>query len=149
MSTKAAFLQNAVKPAEKLADRQFMGQGKLLPRKSYPTSKAGDVLMNRRLTTGVLLAGFLLLVSPGAFAQQPKGTMQSGRSAEGTLTVTATVMASVGLVAGPDGEQRMIVANAADPRDNVSTLQPVVRVNLMPLANNTETPKVEKKSLKN
>ena len=105
--------------------------------------------MNRRLTTGGLLAGFLLFVSPGAFAQQPKGTMQSGRSAEGTLTVTATVMASVGLVEGPDGEQRMIVANAADPRDNVSTLQPVVRVKLMPLANNGQTPKVEKKGSKN
>ncbi|HEY1937557.1 MAG TPA: hypothetical protein VGJ33_06465 [Candidatus Angelobacter sp.] len=104
--------------------------------------------MNRRFTTGVL-AGFLLLVSSGAFAQQPKRTMQSGRSAEGTLTVTATVMASVGLVTGPDGEQRMIVANAADPRDNVSTFQPVVRVKWMPLANNRETPKVEKKGPKN
>ena len=39
--------------------------------------------------------------------------------------MTATVVTSVGLVIGPDGEPRMVVANAADPADNVSTLQAV------------------------
>jgi len=37
------------------------------------------------------------------------------------------------LVVDPDGEQRMIVANAVDPKDNVSRLQPVVAVALRPV----------------
>ena len=56
------------------------------------------------------------------------------------MTVTATVVSSVGLVVGPDGEQHMIVANASDPRDNVSRLQPVVTVKLTPVADR-ENPK--------
>jgi hypothetical protein len=51
-------------------------------------------------------------------------------SAQGNLTVTATVVASVGVVIGPDGEQRLIFANAADPSDNVSRLQAVRTVAL-------------------
>jgi hypothetical protein len=52
------------------------------------------------------------------------------QGAQGNLTVTVTVVASVGVVIGPDGEQRLIVANAADPSDNVSRLQPVPTVAL-------------------
>jgi len=62
---------------------------------------------------------------------------------EGRLTVTATVVSSVGLVVGPDGEQRLVVANAVDPRDNVSRLQPVVMVKLTPVAD--AAPKTKKK----
>lgn len=66
----------------------------------------------------------VLLWGMQAFTQQP--IFSSARSgAEGRLTVTATVVSSVGLVMGPDGEQRIIVANAVDPRDNVSRLQSV------------------------
>lgn len=46
--------------------------------------------------------------------------------------VTTTVVSSVGLVTGPNGEQRVVIANAADPKDNVSRLQLVVTV--MPMA---------------
>ncbi|MGC2697912.1 MAG: hypothetical protein WA738_19165 [Candidatus Angelobacter sp.] len=44
------------------------------------------------------------------------------QSSRGDLSVTATVVASVGLEIGPDGKQRLVVANASDPRDNVSRL---------------------------
>jgi hypothetical protein len=77
---------------------------------------------------GALLAGILL---SSAWAQQP-GVPRTPGSAQGTLSVTCTVATSVGLVIGPDGAPRMIVANAADPRDNVSKLEPVVMVKLTP-----------------
>jgi len=41
---------------------------------------------------------------------------------QGTLTVTATVVTSVGIIAGPNGEQILVVANAPDSADNVSQL---------------------------
>jgi hypothetical protein len=46
---------------------------------------------------------------------------QSGR---GELTVTATIVASVGVQFGPDGIPTLIVANAPDPKDNISQLLP-------------------------
>jgi hypothetical protein len=45
-----------------------------------------------------------------------------GASSEGKLTVTATVVTSVSLVTDADGTQRILIANAPDPADNVSTL---------------------------
>jgi hypothetical protein len=45
-----------------------------------------------------------------------------GASSEGRLTVTATVVTSVSLVTDADGTQRILIANAPDPADNVSTL---------------------------
>lgn len=45
-------------------------------------------------------------------------------SAEGTLTVTATLIASANLIIEPDGKQKIVIANAPDPRDNVSRLLP-------------------------
>jgi hypothetical protein len=91
----------------------------------------------------MLFAGMLLILP--ATAQQLTPTPVTKGSAEGTLTVTATVVSSVGLVVGPDGEQRMVVANAADPRDNVSTLQPIIKVQLTTVASNGETHKPVKK----
>lgn len=41
-------------------------------------------------------------------------------SPQGQLTVTATVITSVSLVTDISGEQRLVVANAPDPADNVS-----------------------------
>jgi hypothetical protein len=75
----------------------------------------------------------LLLAGASAYGQQPTLARAAGGTGEGRLTVTLTVVSSVGLVTGPDGEQRMIVANAADARDNVSRLQPVVAVALTPV----------------
>jgi hypothetical protein len=57
------------------------------------------------------------------FAQQPKsGVPLTGASTQGTLTVSVTVVTSVGLVIGSDGEPRIVVANSVDPKDNVSSL---------------------------
>jgi hypothetical protein len=62
-----------------------------------------------------------------AFGQQVQSrTQKPGGSAEGTLTVTATVVSSSGLVIGPDGQLRVIVANAADPKDTPSHLPEAV-----------------------
>jgi hypothetical protein len=87
-------------------------------------------------------AGILLLYGLQSFAQHTSSP--PGGGGEGHLTVTATVVSSVGLVVGPDGEQRMVVANSADPRDNVSRLQ-TVTVKMTPVA---EVPKVKVKKKK-
>jgi hypothetical protein len=97
-----------------------------------------------KLISRILPAGILLLYCLQPFAQRAASPTGNG-GAEGRLTVTATVVSSVGLVVGPDGEQRMVMANAADPRDNVSRLQPVVMVKLTPVA---ETLKVKVKKKK-
>ena len=61
----------------------------------------------------------LLFLSISAVAQSNgKG------STEGTLTVTATLVASANLIIESDGKQEMVIANAPDPRDNVSRLLP-------------------------
>jgi hypothetical protein len=94
----------------------------------------------------VLPAGLLLcsLCTSGQQPRPPAGTVRTVAGGdEGRLTVTATVVSSVGLVVGPDGEQRLVVANAVDPRDNVSRLQPVVMVKLTPVAD--AAPKTKKK----
>ena len=46
-------------------------------------------------------------------------------SAQGTLTVTMTVVTSTGVMMEPDGEPQIVAANAVDPKDNVSHLDPV------------------------
>ncbi len=79
-----------------------------------------------------------------AFAQQP-GIRPTGNGAEGRLTVTATVVSSVGLVVSPEGEQQIIIANAADPKDNVSRLQPAMRVQLTPVADGDKRKPAKKK----
>jgi len=91
--------------------------------------------MPSRLTLAALLAAVLLWASRGftqqGFSQQPSmGHAGAPSAAQGNLTVTATVVASVGVVIGSDGEQRLIVANAVDPSDNVSRLQAVRTVAL-------------------
>jgi hypothetical protein len=47
-----------------------------------------------------------------------------GKFAQGSLTVTATVVSSVGVLIGPNGEQVLVVANAP-ARDNMVALTPV------------------------
>jgi hypothetical protein len=101
----------------------------------------GGKLISRALYAGVLLCCVRVA------AQQPILPPRAHGGAEGRLTVTATVVSSVGLVVGPDGEQRMIVANAADQKDNVSRLQPVVAVKLAPVADAKSSPKSIKKKL--
>ena len=96
------------------------------------------------LTFGTLLAGILVFPCMQASSQQPAFLPGAAHGAQGQLTVMATVVSSVGLVTGPDGEQRMIAANAADPADNVSRLQMVRMVSLTPVA---DIKAVEKKKL--
>ena len=60
----------------------------------------------------------------GAHAQSAgtlQGPAQAG-SARGELTITLTVVSSVGLVTGPDGVQRLVLANAPEA-DNVSAMK--------------------------
>lgn len=70
----------------------------------------------------ILLAGIVL---PSSAPAQTKSlpvvnlAAQPG-SAQGQLTVTLTVVSSVGIVLDENGQPRLIVANAADPADNVS-----------------------------
>jgi hypothetical protein len=71
---------------------------------------------------GVVLAGIAFFALLNASAQQIQRSQRSG-TAEGTMTVTATVVSSTGVVIGPDGQQRIIVANAADPRGSASLWQ--------------------------
>ncbi|HEU4416309.1 MAG TPA: hypothetical protein VFT65_16090 [Candidatus Angelobacter sp.] len=80
------------------------------------------------LKFGVLAAA--LFFGTSTFAQQ--GFPGTRQSVQGQLTVVATVVSSVGMVVGPDGEQRLIVANAVDPRDNVSRLQTVRLAGIQP-----------------
>jgi hypothetical protein len=72
----------------------------------------------------IILSSFLLLPCLNISAQQGSSVLHPPirGAAQGDLTVTATVVSSVGLVIGPDGQQKLVVANAADPGDNVSSL---------------------------
>lgn len=80
-----------------------------------------------RFRLGVLFAGIVSFSWVNAPAQQIQDRPQRpAGSAEGSLAVAATVVSSAGLVIGPDGRQRLIVANsAAGPADNGSYLQVV------------------------
>ena len=66
-------------------------------------------------TNRVLLMVVITTLADGSAAAQ-------ATHAQGQLTVSATVITSVSIVTGPDGQQRLIIANAADPADNVSHL---------------------------
>jgi hypothetical protein len=64
----------------------------------------------------------IVVLSVYASAQKAPSSVHSG-SAEGELTVTMTVVASVGIVMDDQGQPKVIVANAADSGDNVSFLE--------------------------
>ena len=82
-------------------------------------------MRKRRIQTRLALLLAVVAVSiVGAQAQgapQAQGPSQA-RSPRGELTVTLTVVSSVGLVTGPDGVRRLVLANAPDPADNVSRI---------------------------
>jgi hypothetical protein len=70
-----------------------------------------------------MLATFVLilaLLSNLAMAQ-----MSGKGSGEGKLIVTATVAASASLTVEPDGQMRMVIANAPAPGDAVSRFVPL------------------------
>ncbi len=88
-----------------------------------------------KLKSGVFLAGIAFFAWANAPAQQiqPRPQRPAG-SAEGTLAVTATVVSSTGVVIGPDGQQRIIVANAADQKGNALPLQVEQQVKVVTLS---------------
>jgi hypothetical protein len=59
---------------------------------------------------------FVLLPFNIANPQSQQG--QSGRTAKGSLAVTANVVPSVWLVMEPEGKRDVVVANAPDPKDS-------------------------------
>lgn len=72
---------------------------------------------------------FCISLAPRADAQQrgqpaTAGSLD-GKSAQGTLTVTATVVPSVGIVIGPNGEQVIVVANAPAEDNILAAMQTV------------------------
>jgi hypothetical protein len=79
----------------------------------------------KQLAATVFLFLVFLACNSLAHAQVRGGTSYGGTSAQGTLTVTVTVVTSVGVITGPNGEQKVVIANAADPADNVSWLQAI------------------------
>jgi hypothetical protein len=70
-----------------------------------------QVIVKRR--SKILITLLAALLSSSALAE----------AANGTLAVTASVQTSVALVIEPNGRQRIVIANAADPRDNTSRLE--------------------------
>ncbi len=57
-----------------------------------------------------------------AAAQQYRAQAnQASNQAQGSLTITCTVVASAELVIGADGEQHLVVANAVAPADKMLT----------------------------
>jgi hypothetical protein len=87
------------------------------------TNVLNQTKSQRQLAATVFLFLVFLACNSPAHAQVRGGTSYGGTSAQGTLTVTATVVTSVGVITGPNGEQKVVIANAADPADNVSWLQ--------------------------
>jgi hypothetical protein len=70
-----------------------------------------QMIVKRRTKIGITLLAALL------------SSLSCAEAANGTLAVTASVQTSVALVMEPDGSQRIVIANAADPRDNTSRLE--------------------------
>jgi hypothetical protein len=84
------------------------------------TNVLNRIAPRKQLAATVFL--FLVFLACNSLAQ---AQVRGGTSAQGTLTVTVTVVTSVGVITGPNGEQKVVIANAADPADNVSWLQAI------------------------
>jgi hypothetical protein len=85
-----------------------------------------SALKNR---SGIEKTWRLIFVFILVFLSMPAVAQSNGKgSAEGTLSVTATLVASATLTFGPDGKQEIVIANAPDSRDNVSRLSPMKKL---------------------
>src|SRR5262245_32903104 len=102
-------------------DKFFPTVRKLCPADYTPKFSDRYGMSKNRLALGILFA------ASASAAAQSVGAHPSGH---GQLSVTATVVSSVGVETGPDGQPRIVVANALDPKDNVSSLQLVKEVKL-------------------
>jgi hypothetical protein len=79
-------------------------------------------VVSRRDAVKFAAAFSMIVLSVCASAQKAPSFVHSG-PAQGELTVTITVVASVGIIMDEQGQPKVIVANAADRRDNVSFLE--------------------------
>jgi len=79
----------------------------------------------KQLAAAISLFLVSLVCNSMAHAQVRSGTSYGGTPAQGTMTVTATVVTSVGVITDSNGEQKVVIANASDPADNVSWLQAI------------------------
>jgi hypothetical protein len=69
---------------------------------------------------------FILILSFSTFAIQAQSSPQRGaRTSQASLTVTAVVQSSVGVVATDDGAQEVFVANAPDSPATPSRVDPL------------------------
>lgn len=82
--------------------------------------------MKRACQITILLLAAMVCAPPAhAQAKNPlvSGSPARPGAAQGELTVTLTIVPSVGVVLDESGQPKLIVANAPDPADNVSTLR--------------------------
>lgn len=102
----------------------MIGLGCLNANLSGMKTRLSDVVLkagSRRSFRASILSVVLMLPFTAVMAQSNgKG------SAEGTLAVTATVVASTTMIIEADGQPRLIIVNATDFRDNVSRFVPIV-----------------------
>jgi hypothetical protein len=119
MSAQSLYAEQGLKAWEKHADRKLLPEsGKFFRVAKGPGMRA--VKFKFAAVLGMVLLGSYL--SFGQHANAAASAAGSGR-AQGSLTVTLTLVSSVGVVTEADGRQRVVVANAAAPTDNVSSLQ--------------------------
>jgi hypothetical protein len=92
--------------------------------KTHPAQTKSHSSMGYSPTQARLLfATVVVAVSwpPAPWAQPAaSANLQAPASAQAGLTVTATVVSSVGMMIGPDGQPIVILANAPSPRDILS-----------------------------
>jgi len=93
--------------------------------------KAGS---KRRFRSSILSVVLMLPFTSVMAQANSKG------GAEGTLAVTATVVASTTMIIEADGQPRLMIVNATDSRDNVSRFMPIVNRTTTP-ANQQMLPK--------
>jgi hypothetical protein len=83
--------------------------------------------MRQRLQLAMLLLG--TIACPPSLCAQAERAISNPPvhpgAAEGQLTVTLTVATSVGVVMDEEGKPKIVIANAPDPADNVSSLHPL------------------------
>ena len=83
-----------------------------------------------RLCTLMSVIVFSLVLFSSKIARSQTSLMPSARSsAQGQLTVTATVVCSASVVWDEKGTPHIVLANCPDPADNVSQLKMVVLAN--------------------
>jgi hypothetical protein len=131
--------------AENPADRQLLPDWETYsPQVQSQLLVAKTLVMRRLKHLRSLWPLGMALFCLSAFAQTPLSSSRVSGSAEGQLTVTLTVVSSTGIVIGPDGEQHVFIANAADPADNVSRLESVRMVTLTPVSDQSPNVKPQK-----